>query len=34
MKKLITFKDIDNARKVHGLPDIASIEEIKNKHYL
>jgi len=32
LKKLITFKDIDNARKMLGLPDIASIENIKDKH--
>ncbi len=32
MKKLITFKDIDNARKVPGLGDIASIEDIKDNH--
>jgi len=32
LKKLITFKDIDNARKVLGLLDIASIEDIKDNH--
>ncbi|MHB1347805.1 MAG: J domain-containing protein [Candidatus Humimicrobiaceae bacterium] len=32
MKKLITFKDIENARKVLGLSDIASIEDIKDNH--
>ena len=32
MKKLITFKDIDNARKILGLGDIASIEDIKDNH--
>lgn len=32
MKKLITFKDIDDARKVLGLADTASVEDIKDKH--
>ncbi|MCE5329962.1 DnaJ domain-containing protein [bacterium] len=32
MKKLITFKDIDNARKVLDVPDVVSIEDIKEKH--
>lgn len=32
MKKLITFKDIDNARKILDLGDIASIEDIKDNH--
>ena len=32
MKKLTTFKDIDNARKALGLGDIVSIKDIKNNH--
>ena len=31
LKKLITFKDIDNAKKVLDLGDIASIEDIKGE---
>jgi hypothetical protein len=32
MKKLITFKDIDNARKVLDLLETASIEQIKGNY--
>lgn len=32
MKKLITFDNIDNARKVLGLGDTSSIEDIKNNY--
>ena len=32
MKKLITFKDIDNARKELDLNDITSMEDIKNNY--
>ncbi|MBN2073027.1 MAG: J domain-containing protein [Actinobacteria bacterium] len=32
MKKLVTFKDIDDARKILDLPDSASMEDIKNIH--
>ena len=32
MKKLITFKDIETARKTLDLEDIASIEDIKKSY--
>ena len=32
MKKLITFKDIDKARKVLELGDAASVEDVKNNY--
>ena len=32
MKKTITFKDIDAARKLLGLSEITSIDEIKNSY--
>ncbi|MDD3521282.1 MAG: J domain-containing protein [Actinomycetota bacterium] len=32
MRRSITFKDIDKARKILGLPDVSNIEDIKNKH--
>ncbi|HAX18350.1 MAG TPA: hypothetical protein DCY00_07140 [Actinobacteria bacterium] len=32
MKKLISFKDINNARKVLGLSDVSDIEYIKSRH--
>ena len=32
MKKLVTFKDIDNARKVLDFEKTESIEDIKNKY--
>ncbi|MDD5659802.1 MAG: DnaJ domain-containing protein [Actinomycetota bacterium] len=32
MKELITFKDVDNARKVLELSDVSSIENIKNSY--
>jgi curved DNA-binding protein CbpA len=32
MKKLITFEDIDKARKILEIPESASLEEIKEKH--
>lgn len=32
MKKLITFKDIDNARKTLGLGESATMEDIKNNY--
>ncbi|MBN1299219.1 MAG: J domain-containing protein [Actinobacteria bacterium] len=32
MKKLVTFIDIDNARKILELPESSTIEEIKDKH--
>jgi len=32
MKKLITFKDIETARKTLDLEDTASIEDIKNSY--
>lgn len=32
MKKLIKFKDIENARKLLGLGDRANIEDIKNNY--
>jgi len=32
MKKLITFKDIETAKKTLGLEDVASIEDIKKSY--
>jgi DnaJ-class molecular chaperone len=32
MKKSVTFKDIEKARKKLGLKDTASMEEVKNSY--